>query len=328
MARIKYYYDTETCKYERIKVSKWDVFINLLGIFSLTLILAVGLLFVYTSYFELPQVSLLKKENRELEAYYEVLKQDVQRMEKVMYALEERDDNIYRVIFEADPIPTSMREGGVGGVDTYKDIIEKEPEREELIINTFKKIDNLKKKMYIQTKSYDDIVQMAANKEDMLASIPSIQPISNKELKRMASGYGLRFHPILKIKRMHAGCDFSAPQGTPIYATGDGKIARAAHYGSSGNMVVIDHGYGYKTKYMHMSSFEVRPGQQVKRGDVIGYVGNTGLSAAPHCHYEVWKDGKHVNPVYYFINDVTEEEFDKLLELASRENQSLGGPLK
>ena len=212
----------------------------------------------------------------------------------------------------------------MGGTDRYRAFREDRLERETLVIDTFMKIDKLKKQMYIQTKSYDDILQMAKNKSEMLMSIPSIQPIPNKDLKRLASGYGMRIHPLLKIRRMHAGCDFSAPQGTPIYATGDGTIIRARREGALGNAVIIDHGYGYVTKYGHMSKFAVRQGQKVKRGEIIGYVGNTGLSAAPHCHYEVWKDNKHVNPVYYFYNDVTDNEFDELLELASMENQSLG----
>ncbi len=324
MARIKYYYDTETCKYERVRVSKWDIFLNSLGIFTLSLVLAVMILFVYTTYFESPQVSLLKKENKELLMYYDDMQKDLEQMENMIVALQERDDNIYRVIFEADPIPSTVRQAGVGGTDRYRALREEKIEREDLVINTFEDIDRLKKQMYIQTKSYDDIYQMARNKTEMLASIPSIQPIPNKNLKRLASGYGMRMHPILKYRRMHAGCDFSAPQGTPIFATGNGTIKRARFYKTSGNMITIDHGYGYQTKYLHMSKFEVKEGQKVKRGDIIGYVGNTGLSKAPHCHYEVWKDEKHINPVNYFYNDVTDEEFDKLLELASRENESLG----
>ncbi len=324
MARIKYYYDTETCKYERIRVSKWDIFLNALGIFTLALVLAVVIYFVTMTYFESPQVSLLKKENKELQMYYEDMHKDLDNMNDMLSALQERDDNIYRVIFEADPIPSSIRQAGVGGTDRYRALREESLEREDLVINTYEQIDKLKKQMYIQTKSYDDILQMAKNKSDMLASIPSIQPIPNKDLKRLASGYGMRMHPILKVRRMHAGCDFSAPQGTPIYATGDGKIIRARFFKSSGNMITIDHGYGYTTKYLHMSKFNVKEGQEVKRGDIIGYVGNTGLSKAPHCHYEVWKDGRHINPVNYFYNDVSEEEWDELLELASRENESLG----
>ena len=324
MARIKYYYDTETCKYERIKVSKWDIFLNSLGIFTLSLILAVVILFVSSTYFESPQVSLLKKENEELLIYYNDMQRDLTQMESMIAALQERDDNIYRVIFEADPIPSTVRQAGVGGTDRYRALREEKLEREDLVINTFEDIDKLKKQMYIQTKSYDDILQMAKNKTEMLASIPSIQPIPNKDLKRLASGYGMRMHPILKYRRMHAGCDFSAPSGTPIYATGNGKVLKARWMGHAGNTVVLDHGFGFKTKYFHMSEFAVKEGKEVKRGDVIGYVGNTGLSKAPHCHYEIWKDNKHINPVNYFYNDVTDEEFDKLLELASRENESLG----
>lgn len=324
MARIKYYYDTETCKYERIKISKWDIFLNSLGIFTLSLILAVIIMVISSSYFESPKMSLLKKENKELLIYYNDMQKDLQKMNKMMASLQDRDDNIYRVIFEADPIPSTVREAGIGGTDRYKKLREGKLEREDLVLNTMQKINKLKKQMYIQTKSYDDILVMAKNKAKMLASIPSIQPIPNKTLKRLASGYGMRMHPILKVMRMHAGCDFSAPQGTPIFATGDGKIYRARFFKTSGNMVTIDHGYGYKTKYFHMSKIAVKEGQHVKRGDIIGYVGSTGLSAAPHCHYEVWKDGKHVNPVNYFYNDVTDEEYDELLELASRENESLG----
>jgi murein DD-endopeptidase MepM/ murein hydrolase activator NlpD len=324
MARIKYYYDTETCKYERIRVSKWDISLNLLGFLAVALILAVGILFVFSSYFESPQVSLLKKEKKELLIYYEDMQKELENMQQMLNSLEDRDDNIYRVIFEADPIPSTVREAGVGGTDRYRALREERLVREDLILETYKKIDKLKKKMYIQTKSYDEIKKMAENKTEMLASIPSIQPISNRELKRLASGYGMRMHPILKYRRMHTGCDFSAPQGTPIYATGNGKIEKAYNSSSGGNIIIINHGFGYKTKYLHMSKFAVKAGQKVKRGDCIGYVGNTGLSAAPHCHYEVWKNGKHVNPVNYFYNDLTEEEYDKLLEIASRENQSLG----
>jgi murein DD-endopeptidase MepM/ murein hydrolase activator NlpD len=324
MARIKYYYDTETCKYERIKVSKWDIFLNSLGIFSLSLVLAIGILFIASTYFESPQVSLLKKENQELLIYYDALQKDLSQMKGMVSSLQERDDNIYRVIFEADPIPSTIRQAGVGGTDRYRALREEKLEREDLVVGTYGKIDNLKKQMYIQTKSYDDILQMAKNKADMLASIPSIQPIPNKDLKRLASGYGQRMHPILKVRRMHAGCDFSAPQGTPIYATGNGTIITARFYKTSGNMVKIDHGYGYITKYFHLSKFAVKEGKKVKRGDIIGYVGNTGLSKAPHCHYEVWKNKRHINPINYFYNDVSDEEYEKLLELASVENESLG----
>lgn len=325
MARIKYYYDTETCRYERIKKGKWDVFLNFLGFLSVSFILAIGIVLLYNMYFDSPKEAMLKKENEELRLYYEMLEKDISRLNEMLAVLQERDDNIYRIIFEADPIPSTIRQAGVGGTERYKDLLEKGLKREDLILSNLKKIDQLKKQMYIQTKSYDDIVRMASDKEKMWASIPAIQPISNKELNRMASGFGLRMHPIYKVRKMHTGCDFSAPRGTPIYATGDGVISRVhSAYGGYGKQVEIDHGYGYVTKYAHLDKFNVKKGETVKRGEIIGYVGNTGSSTAPHLHYEVIKDDKKVNPMNFFFQDLNAEEYEKLLELASRENQSLG----
>jgi murein DD-endopeptidase MepM/ murein hydrolase activator NlpD len=325
MARIKYYYDTETCRYERVKVSKWDIFLNLLGFLSVSLILAVGIIIVYNAYFDSPKEAQLKKENKELQFYYEMMEKEVNNVQKVLSSLQERDDEVYRNIMGAEPIPSSIRSAGVGGAERYKNIIESELERENLILDMMQELDKVKKQMYIQTKSYDEILEMAENKEEMMASIPAIQPIPNKELKRLASGFGMRMHPILKVVRPHEGCDFSAPRGTPIYATGDGEVIRVSStFGGFGKLVVIDHGYGFITKYAHMSSFNVKRGDKVKRGDCIGFVGTTGTSTAPHLHYEIHKDGKPINPVHYFYQDVSDEEYEKLLELSSRENQSLG----
>ncbi|SMG47258.1 Peptidase family M23 [Marivirga sericea] len=325
MARIKYYYDTETCRYERVKVSKWDIFLNLLGFLSVSLILAVGIIIVYNSYFDSPKEAQLKKENKELQFYYDMMEKEVTNVQKVLSSLQERDDEVYRNIMGAEPIPSSIRAAGVGGAERYKNIIESELERENLILGMMQELDKVKKQMYIQTKSYDEILEMAENKEEMMASIPAIQPIPNKELKRLASGFGMRMHPILKVVRPHEGCDFSAPRGTPIYATGDGEIVRVqSTFGGFGKLVVIDHGYGFITKYAHMSSFNVKRGDKVKRGDCIGFVGTTGTSTAPHLHYEIHKDNKPINPVHYFYQDVSDEEYEKLLELSSRENQSLG----
>lgn len=325
MARIKYYYDTETCRYERVKVSKWDIFLNLLGFLSVSLILAVGIIIVYNAYFDSPKEAQLKKENKELQFYYEMMEKEVDNVQKVLSSLQERDDEVYRNIMGTEPIPSSIRSAGVGGAERYKNIIESELERENLILGMMQEMDKVKKQMYIQTKSYDEILEMAENKEEMMASIPAIQPIPNKELKRLASGFGMRMHPILKVVRPHEGCDFSAPRGTPIYATGDGEVVRVqSTFGGFGKLVVIDHGYGFITKYAHMSSFNVKNGDKVKRGDCIGFVGTTGTSTAPHLHYEIHKDNKPINPVHYFYQDVSDEEYEKLLELSSRENQSLG----
>lgn len=316
MARIKYYYDTETCKYERVKVSSWDIFLNLLGFLTVSLILAVAILLGYNAYFDSPKEALLKKENEELKMYYELLKHDMDETQDMLASLQNRDDQIYRVIFEADPIPSSIRKAGVGGSDRYKDLIEKGLEREDLIVESFKKIDKLKKQMYIQTKSFDEVIAMAKNKEAMYASRPAIQPVSNKELKRLASGFGYRIDPILKVRKMHAGIDFSAERGTPIYATGDGVVKYVRYdFGGFGKYVVIDHGFGIETLYGHMDAQNVKVGQEVKRGETIGFVGSTGKSTAPHVHYEVHINGERVDPIHYFYQDLTPEEYEEVVRL-------------
>lgn len=325
MARIKYYYDTETCKYERVRVTTWDLTLNLMGFLSVSLIIAIGIVIVYNNYFDSPKEALLKKENEELRLYYEILEKEMKDANSMLLALQDRDDNVYRTIFEADAIPSTIRGAGFGGAQRYKNLLENGLEQEELILANFQKLDKLKKQMYIQTKSYDEILDLAKDKSKMLASIPAIQPIANQELTRLASGFGIRIHPILKVRKLHTGLDYSAPRGTPIYATGDGKIITVrTNFGGYGKEVEIDHGYGFVTKYAHMESFNVKQGQKIKRGECIGYVGNTGRSTAPHLHYEIIKDGQKINPVHYFYKDINDEEFEKLLELASKENQSLG----
>lgn len=327
MARIKYYYDTETCKYERVKVTTWDVVLNLLGFLSVALILSIGILLAYNTYFESPKEALLSKENEELLFHYNILEKNINDVNKMIMALQERDDNIYRTIFEAEPIPSTIRQAGVGGAERYKKLLDEGLEQDKLVTETYTKIDKLKKQMYIQTRSYDHIMKLAMTKSDMLSSIPAIQPIQNKGLTRLASGFGMRIHPIYKGRRMHWGIDFSAPRGTPIYATGDGKVtlAKVSYLKTGyGNQIEIEHGYGYKTKYAHMQMLVVKKGTNVKRGDLIGYVGSTGGSTAPHVHYEIIKDNKKIDPIQYMIQDISDDEYQKLLELAARENQSLG----
>lgn len=325
MAKIKYYYDTETCKYERVRTSKSDIVLNALGIISLTLAMAVGLLLVYSNYFESPKELILKNEVKELEFYYENLEKEIERMDQVLADMEHRDDNIYRAVLGAEPIEKSIREGGVGGADRYEDIKNKDIIHEEFILKLHTNVDKLRRKVYIESKSQDDVVQLAEKKEKLFAAIPAIQPISNKELIALASGFGLRIHPVYKVKKMHTGIDFAAPIGTPIYATADGVIDQLdVSFSGYGKKVEIDHGFGYRTRYAHMHGFTVRNGQHIKRGELIGYVGNTGLSTAPHLHYEVFINGRQVNPVYYFFNDLNAADYEKVIELASIENQSLG----
>lgn len=325
MARIKYYYDTESCRYERIKVTTWDIIWNALGFLVITLILASGIVFVYIKYFESPEEAQLRKENEELNLYYDLLSQDYENATEMLSLLQERDDDIYRIIFGVEPIPAEIRAAGTGGANRYKDMLGRGLEREDLVVNNYQRLDNLKKQMYIQTKSYDEILEMARNKEAMLASLPAIQPVSNKNLKRLSSGFGYRIDPIHKVLRPHHGVDFSVPTGTPIYATGDGVIRwTRTSISGYGKQIEIDHGFGYRTKYAHLDRFAVKKGQAIKRGELIGYSGNSGKSTAPHLHYEVIIEGSKVNPVHYFSKDLSAEEYEEILRLASIENQALG----
>lgn len=325
MARIKYYYDTETCKYERIKTTTGDVILNVLGIISLTLAMAVGLLLLGGSYFESPRELLLKNEVKELEYYYQNLETDLHKLEQQLASMEYRDDNIYRAVLGAEPIDKSIRQSGIGGADRFEDIRAKNINHEDLIIKMQEMLGKLKRKVYIESKSQDDVVALAENKEKLFAAIPAIQPVANKELIALASGYGMRVHPVYKVLKMHTGVDFAATIGTPIYATADGVIDRQeVSFSGYGKVIEIDHGFGYRTRFAHMHDFAVRQGQKVKRGDLIGYVGDTGLSTAPHLHYEVFVNGVLVNPVHYFFNDLNPAEYAKIIELASIENQSLG----
>ena len=321
MAKVKYYYDTKTLSYKRIELSGLNklkrLFYFLIGSAFTGLIMVI----IFFQFFDSPKEKRLNREINALTSQYEIVEDKLRQVELVLDDVQNRDDNIYRVIFEADPIPKSIRKAGYGGVNRYENL--KGFNNSELIINTSEKVDQISKQLYIQSKSFDDIIELAKNKADMLAALPAIQPVSNKNLSRMASGYGPRIHPIYKTRKMHTGMDFSAKSGTPIYATGDGQISKVRKSRKGyGNHVIIDHGYGYKTLYAHMKKYAVKKGQKVKRGEVIGYVGSTGTSVAPHLHYEVHKDGKKINPVNFYFNDLNPEEYEKMLEISSRSNQS------
>jgi len=325
MAKIKYYYDTETCKYERVRTKSSDIVLNALGIFALILIVAAGLLLLYDAYFPSPRD--IAQENKIAEQKFHITKLDreISQLNDILTGIEKRDDNIYRVVLGAEPIDKSIREAGVGGSDRYAEIREKQIMDKEMLIELNEKVDKLRRKLYIESKSQDELVKLAENKEKLYAAIPAIQPISNKQLMALASGFGMRIHPIYKLRKMHTGIDFAASIGTPIYATADGKVVNVeVKFSGYGKLVEIDHGFGYRTRYAHMHDFAVRSGQNIKRGDLIGYVGNTGSSTAPHLHYEVMINGNQVDPVHYFYNDLRPAEYEKILELASIENQSLG----
>jgi len=321
MAKVKYYYDTKTLSYKRIELSGLNklkrLFYFLIGSAFTGLIMVI----IFFQFFDSPKEKRLNREIDVLTTQYKIVEDKLNQVELVLDDIQNRDDNIYRVIFEAEPIPRSIRKAGYGGVNRYQNL--RGFSNSELIISTSEKVDQISKQLYIQSKSYDEIIELARNKADMLAALPAIQPVSNKNLSRMASGYGYRIHPIYKTRKLHTGMDFSAKTGTPIYATGDGKISKVRKSRRGyGNHVIIDHGYGYKTLYAHMTKYIVKRGQKVKRGEVIGYVGSTGTSVAPHLHYEVHKDGRKINPVNFYYNDLNPEEYEKMLEISSQNNQS------
>ena len=321
MAKIKYYYDTKTLSYKRIELNAFDKFKRSVSYVAASAFTGLIMIVIFFQFFDSPKEKRLKSEIENLVTQYDILSKKMTQIDLVLDDIQQRDDNIYRVIFEADPIPSSIRKAGFGGVNRYKDI--RNFSNSELVIEVAKKADKLSKQLYIQSKSFDEVINLAKNKADMLASIPAIQPIANKDLGRVASGYGYRIHPIYKTRKLHTGMDFTAPQGTPIYSTGDGKIEKVKRSRKGyGNHVIIDHGYGYQTLYAHMKKYIVYRGQKVKRGEIIGYVGSTGTSVAPHLHYEVMKNKRKINPVNYYYNDLSPEEYEKMLEISSQNNQS------
>jgi len=321
MAKVKYYYDTKTLSYKRIDFSRLKTLKRLFYFLIGSAFTGLIMIITFFQFFDSPKEKRLNREIDILTSQYEITVDKLNQVELVLDDIQHRDDNIYRIIFEAEPISKSIRKAGYGGVNRYQNL--KGYSNSELIIKTSEKIDQISKQLYIQSRSYDEIIELAKNKADMLAALPAIQPVSNKNLSRMASGYGPRIHPIYKTRKMHTGMDFSAKSGTPIYATGDGKVSKVRRSRRGyGNHVIIDHGYGYKTLYAHMKKYAVRKGQEVKRGEVIGYVGSTGTSVAPHLHYEVIKDGRKINPVNFYFNDLNPEEYEKMLEISSQNNQS------
>jgi murein DD-endopeptidase MepM/ murein hydrolase activator NlpD len=321
MARFKYKFNPLTLNFEKISYGIRDYFITGLRYLFAGLVLGGIGVVLYASFFKDPQTTRLEREIKFLENQIEDLNSEIDTLEQFAVDLQDRDDNVYRSIFGADPYPDHLRRGGVGGSDRYKNL--KGYESSEDIIETKKRIGRLERMMVAQSKSYQEVYQLAQAQGEMLQSIPAIQPVANTDLKRIASGFGYRIHPIYKIAKMHAGLDFSAEIGTEIYATGDGTIeAVDSKLSGYGHHVIIQHGYGYETLYAHMSKVDVRPGEKVTRGQVIGYVGNTGTSTGPHLHYEVIKNGTKVDPAFYFYNDITPEQYEDLLQRAANANQS------
>ena len=321
MPKVKYHFNTHSLKYERVVVGIRKKLLRVLGFLATAVVFGAVIVLIAYNLFDSPKEKQLRRQLEETTNQLDLLKQRADQAEDVLKDIQERDNTIYRVIFEADPIPASVREAGYGGVDKYRQL--KDNYNADMLIDVTKRIDKLSKQLYVQSKSFDEVFDLVKDKANMLSSIPAIQPVSNKDLKHMASGYGWRIHPIYKTEKMHTGMDFTAPVGTEIHATGSGVVENAEKGGQGyGNEVLIRHGYGYETLYGHMSKIIVRSGQKVNRGDLIGYVGNSGTSTGPHLHYEVHKNGSPVNPINYYFNDLSPEEYARMLEISSKPNQS------
>ena len=324
MSKVKYYYDSETLSYRKIEKKKGRRF----GIFALSIIgmLLSGflllLIYINLPYIQTPKEKALKRELNNMSLQFDFLNKKMDQAFGVLEEVADRDNNLYRVYFEANPIPEEQRKAGFGGINRYKDLEGFDNSR--LIISSSRRIDILTKQIVVQSKSLDEVAKLAEEKEKLLEAIPAIQPVNNEDLTRMASGFGYRTDPFTKAKKFHFGMDFTAPRGTPVYASGDGKVVRADNSASGyGKHIRIDHGYGYESLYAHLYKYNVRPGKRIKRGDLIGFVGSTGRSEAPHLHYEIFKDGVRINPINFYYGNLSPEEFASMLRASQQENLSL-----
>lgn len=322
MARTKYIFNETTQTYEPLKRSASQHFFRIF-LFLISSIAVATLIFVFSfTLFESPKEKIMERELAQYSLQYKIMNDRLDKLQSMLDRLAMKDDNIYRVIFEAEPIPKSVRQAGYGGANRYDKL--EGYENSKLLIQTAEKLDKIASEIYVQSKSFEEVYKLAKEKEKMLRSIPAIQPVKITDLKRISSYFGYRIDPIYKVKKFHSGVDFSSTKGAPVFATGDGVIIKIRHSRRGyGNSIEIDHGYGYKTFYAHLSKILVKRGQKVKRGETIGLVGNTGKSTAPHLHYEIIKNNRKVNPIYYFYNDLSPKQFDEMLQLSKIPNQSL-----
>lgn len=321
MAKVKYKFNSKTLSYEQVDHKVKHKLKKTFSFLFSSFVFGWGIFFLLTTFTMSPKEQALNRENKRLLAQYQIMNRELDQLSRVLEDIQTRDDNIYRVIFEAEPIPRAVRKAGFGGTNRYKKL--QSLDNSELVVTTARKLDVLSKQSYIQSKSFEEVLDLALNKEKMLLSIPAIMPVSNKDLRRTASGWGWRIDPVYKIRKFHQGMDFSAPKGTEIYSTGTGVVKKVKTLRSGyGKHVIVDHGFDYTTLYAHMSAFNVKVGQRINRGDVIGYVGNTGKSTGPHLHYEVRKKGKAVNPQYYYFKDLTSDDYDKMIKISSNMGQT------
>lgn len=315
MRKVYYIYNPRTRTYDRIYPTVRQRALSILRRLFVGMGLGAGSFLVLLFIFGSPSEKELRIENSRLLAQYNVLSHRLDEALSVMQDIQQRDDNLYRVVLQADPVSDAIRQAGYGGTNRYEQL--QDMANSELVINTTSKLDMLDRQLYIQSKSFDEVVDLCKNHDEMLNCIPAIMPVANKNLKQTASGYGTRIDPIYKTVKFHAGMDFSANIGTPVYATGNGTIVKAGWESGYGNLIKVDHGFGYVTWYAHLNKCKVRVGQKVMRGEVIGEVGNTGKSTGPHLHYEVHVKGKVVNPVNYYFMDLSAEDYDKMIQIAA-----------
>lgn len=320
--KVKYVFNHKTLSFEHARLTARHYILKVLSYLSTSVVLTAVFVIIGTYFFDSPKERMLRREIRQYELQFKLVNERLDRLQVVLNDMADRDDNIYRVIFESEPVPTEARKAGIGGANRNKDL--DGYRNSDILIQTAKKLDQITAKTYVQTKSFDEVYEMAINKSRLLASIPAIQPIANQDLRRLSSYFGYRTDPYYKVPKFHEGVDFSATPGTEMYATGDGKVLSADRSKTGyGNQIIIDHGFGYKTMYAHLQSFKVRTGEQVKRGQVIGTVGSTGKSTSPHLHYEVWKNNQPVNPINYFFNDITPQQYEEILVRSQLPSQTM-----
>lgn len=319
MRKVYYIYNPTTRTYDRVYPTFRQRIVNFLKRLFVGMGLGAGSFILLIWIFGSPSEKELRIENSRLLAQYNVLSRRLDEALGVMQGIQQRDDNLYRVVLQADPVADAVRKAGYGGTNRYEELMDMA--NSDLVVNTTQKMDMLNRQLYIQSKSFDEVVDLFKNHDEMLKCIPAIQPVANKNLKYTASGYGMRIDPIYKTAKFHNGMDFSANIGTPVYATGDGVIKKAGWQSGYGKIIVVSHGFGYETWYAHLNKYNVRVGQKVVRGEVIGEVGNTGKSTGPHLHYEVHLKGKVVNPVNYYFMDLSAEEYDQMIELAANQGK-------
>ena len=319
MRKVYYIYNPQTRTYERAYPTVRQRAVNILKRLFVGMGLGAASFVLLLWIFGSPSEKELRIENSRLVAQYYVLSSRLDEALSVMKDIQQRDDNLYRVVLQADPVADAVRKTGYGGTNRYEEWMDMA--NADLVVNTTQKMDMLDRQLYIQSQSFDEVVALCKEHDEMIKCIPAIQPVANKDLKRTASGYGLRIDPIYKTTKFHEGMDFSASIGTPIYATGNGTVTKAGWQSGYGRIVKINHGYGYETWYAHMNKIDVRVGQKVVRGEVIGEVGNTGKSTGPHLHYEVHVKGRVVNPVNYYFMDLSADDYDQMIQIAANQGK-------